>query len=99
MKYNSRTGYENKMKSFQGQIGQDEFGINRIYVNIEDIPNDMLEELKKEIEFCCSDCNNTVNYLVINMLDFKDYGEILKGSRRQTWADMYFDCGNCAIGG
>jgi len=92
----SRTSYENETKEFKGRIGCDEFGINRIYVKIEDIPEDMLNELKTKMDFQCSDCGQDVAYLVINMVGFTDPEAYLKG--RQTHTDMYFDCGVCAVG-
>lgn len=91
----SRTGYEKEMQLFKGLIGKDEFGINRIYVDIKDIPEDMLKELKGKMNFECSDCGSDVVCLVINMQGFVDRDT----DRRGTNTDMFFDCGVCAVGG
>jgi len=85
------------LKTFIGKIGRDEFGINRIYVKLKNIPKDMLKELKTKINFKCSDCETNVAELSINMQDFIDTER--SKDRRETNTSMYFDCGNCAVGG
>lgn len=85
------------MNKFVGRIGRDEFGVNRIYVNIEDVPVDMLEELKNNMKFECADCGAEVGELVINMEGFISTEH--SDDKREIGTSMYFGCGTCAIGG
>lgn len=69
----------------------DEFGFDRIYIQLDTLPEVMLEMLVKNNELVCDDCGSRAVYLVIDFYDTKKEGVYLK-------TRMYLDCGICAIG-
>jgi len=86
-------------KEIKCNIGEDYFGFNRLYIKIEDIPDDILEEILKTLSWesaDCADCGRPARCFVLNLT--KNNFMLDKEHQRTVWIDGYFYCGTCAVG-